>query len=252
MITTLDGKQREQLIDALLTAFPKHQDLEMFIDFELHEKVEHIARIGTLKETTYDIVQWVEKQSRTEELIQAARRRNPTNHALKQFISSIHFKNENTAITKTLTTLLNPPIEGKPEVFPASALLTSRQCSLTLRNASFYREELFLAPKDAARCGVTGESGYAILAIPSLNSGAPPRQYAVRLVSSAQIAPSTIQINSHFAEDIGLQQASSASWWITRAAKTVVLEEAVVELVVESENIERERKRLSKSRLDFL
>ena len=124
MITTLDGKQREQLIDALLTAFPKHQDLEMFIDFELHEKVEHIARIGTLKETTYDIVQWVEKQSRTEELIQAARRRNPTNHALKQFISSVHFKNESTAITKTLTTLLNPPIEGKPEVFPASALLT--------------------------------------------------------------------------------------------------------------------------------
>jgi Effector-associated domain 1/von Willebrand factor type A domain len=252
MITTLNGEQREQLIKALIAAFPDHGELELLVDYKLNENIQNIAKSGTLEQTALAVVRWVEKQSRLAELIQGAQERNPTNSLLKQFVSSVHFKPEDTAITRALTILTNPPIEGKSNMFPANALLTSQQCTLALRTtSSFYREELFLAPKEAARCGVTAESAFAIIAIPSLNPGAPPRQYAVRLVSDAQVASSTVQINHNFAEAIGLQQTNSASWWITRATRIVPLEEAVIELVVESENIERERNRLFKLRQDL-
>jgi hypothetical protein len=78
----LTGAQRQQLAEALLSAFT-HGSLERMLSFKLDVNLAAVAGSGNLTDVVFDLVTWSEAQGRTRELIVAARESNPGNPALR-------------------------------------------------------------------------------------------------------------------------------------------------------------------------
>ena len=79
----LDGTQRKQLRDALLSAFPKHEHLEMMVSDGMGEYLAAITGSSNLRYATYELICWAQAQGRLEELILAARKENSRNSKLQ-------------------------------------------------------------------------------------------------------------------------------------------------------------------------
>jgi hypothetical protein len=79
----LSGRQRKQLKDALVDAFPTKSLLEQILLFELDKNLEAIAGEGNLQEIIFKIIQTAEAEGWTEDLIHAARGANPGNLKLQ-------------------------------------------------------------------------------------------------------------------------------------------------------------------------
>jgi hypothetical protein len=84
----LTGRQREELYNALISAFPTQLDLQLLVAFGMDESLETIAR-GTIGELVYGLVVWAEGKGRVEELVRAAVHRNPGHAALGKFAASL-------------------------------------------------------------------------------------------------------------------------------------------------------------------
>jgi hypothetical protein len=79
----LSGRQRKQLKDALVDAFPTKSSLEQMLSFELDKNLEAIAGEGSLQEIIFKTIQTAEAEGWIEDLIRAARRANPKNSKLQ-------------------------------------------------------------------------------------------------------------------------------------------------------------------------
>jgi len=97
----INGTQQRQLRDALLSAFPTRQDLEMMVSYGLYENLSAIAGDGTLEYTIFKLVQWAVARGKFEQLVIAALKENSHN---PQLIS----------IAKQLGLSNNPPVTSAP------------------------------------------------------------------------------------------------------------------------------------------
>ncbi|MDJ0773467.1 MAG: effector-associated domain EAD1-containing protein [Mastigocoleus sp. MO_167.B18] len=79
----LSGSQRQQLQNALMDAFPKKSSLEQMLSFELDEKLNTIASEGNLNQIVFELIKEAEAQNWVEDLVIAARKKNPGNQHLK-------------------------------------------------------------------------------------------------------------------------------------------------------------------------
>jgi hypothetical protein len=79
----LTGRQRRQLTQALLSAFPKREDLAMMLSFGLNEKLSEVAGGETYSGVVFNLIEWAQSQGRLEELVTAARVENPGNPDLR-------------------------------------------------------------------------------------------------------------------------------------------------------------------------
>ena len=78
------GPKRKKLLDAILNAYPEKYQLEIFVDFELEEKLDAIAGGENYTEVVYKLMNWAQSQGRIEELIEKLREKNKDNIELLQ------------------------------------------------------------------------------------------------------------------------------------------------------------------------
>ena len=79
----LSGPQREQVVQALLDAFPGYADLKYMVAIQLSENIEMLAPVGSsLKNCVYELVVKMDAQDRVAELLAAALRENSRNPRL--------------------------------------------------------------------------------------------------------------------------------------------------------------------------
>ncbi|KYC43310.1 hypothetical protein WA1_14595 [Scytonema hofmannii PCC 7110] len=81
----LIGKQREQLKDALISAFPDKSKLEQMVDYQLHKSLNAIAGGNTLVDIVYNLIKTAESEGWVEKLIKDASDQNSGNKQLKEF-----------------------------------------------------------------------------------------------------------------------------------------------------------------------
>ncbi|MUH01352.1 hypothetical protein F7734_57430 [Scytonema sp. UIC 10036] len=82
---TLTGKQREQLKDALISAFPDKNKLEQMVSYKLDENLDAIAGGNNLVDIVYALIKTAESGGWVEKLIRGARELNRGNSKLLDF-----------------------------------------------------------------------------------------------------------------------------------------------------------------------
>ena len=85
----LSRRQKKELYEALLSAFPRGVGLELAVFLGLEENLEVIAGRGPLQDVVFRLVAWAESRDLLQELIDAAVEANPTNAALAAFVAAL-------------------------------------------------------------------------------------------------------------------------------------------------------------------
>lgn len=80
--------QTELLLDALLSAFPKHSDLRQMVRFQLGENLEAIADGENQTDRLFNLITWAESRGHLSELITSAANANPKNEKLRRWIET--------------------------------------------------------------------------------------------------------------------------------------------------------------------
>jgi len=93
-ILGLDGTQLREVREALLSAFPTHQDLEMMVFDQLNEHLSSLVRDGTLEHTVFELIQWAMAKGRLEELVIGAHKQNSQNPQLKGVAERLGLSND--------------------------------------------------------------------------------------------------------------------------------------------------------------
>src|SRR5947199_2978393 len=81
-IMDIDGRQQKQLCEALLSAFPARQDLEIMASYELNENLSNIAGTSNLQHTVFELIRWSMARGKLKELIIASLKQNSQNPQL--------------------------------------------------------------------------------------------------------------------------------------------------------------------------
>ena len=80
----LNGRQAEQLSNALLEAFPRRSNLEQMVYFGMDTNLDRIVGDESLTQQVHELIVWAQAQGRLAELVESARQANPDNPTLKQ------------------------------------------------------------------------------------------------------------------------------------------------------------------------
>jgi hypothetical protein len=86
---SLTGAQIAQLLDALLAAYPRRDDLRVMVRIELNENLDAIAGGDTLRGIAFSLIEWAQRTGRIDELIASARRGNPGNATLQAVAAAL-------------------------------------------------------------------------------------------------------------------------------------------------------------------
>jgi hypothetical protein len=112
----LTGRQFEALQQALLSAFPTHQELQQMLFYGMSVNLDTIAT-GNLNDVVFSLIKWANAQGRLEELLEAAVQRNSGNPELLAFVASM----PNTTVAPVITP---DPAGGRPQVGVATPTAT--------------------------------------------------------------------------------------------------------------------------------
>ncbi|MGK7875597.1 MAG: effector-associated domain EAD1-containing protein [Xenococcaceae cyanobacterium] len=83
--SNLAGKQRKQLREALISAFPGKGELEIMLSEELDIDLDEIAKGDNYQQVVFNLIKYIEAQGEIQELLRAAKAANSNNPKLKQF-----------------------------------------------------------------------------------------------------------------------------------------------------------------------
>ena len=84
-MTRLSGEQIHDLTEALLGAYPTHNDLRMLARIQLDESLEAIADGANQRVVVFNLITWAARSGRVDELVRSAVKRVPGNPALQGF-----------------------------------------------------------------------------------------------------------------------------------------------------------------------
>jgi hypothetical protein len=79
---SIDGSQHKQLCEALLSAFPTYQDLEMMVFDQLGVRLHSITGGGNLQYTAFELIRWATSSGNLDKLVAGAIRQNGRNPQL--------------------------------------------------------------------------------------------------------------------------------------------------------------------------
>lgn len=79
----LSGAQLQQILNALISAYPTVGALDRMVSFGLDENLQAIAGNGSLNDVVFDLIRWAQAQGRLEELVREASEQNPGNPELQ-------------------------------------------------------------------------------------------------------------------------------------------------------------------------
>lgn len=86
----LDGQKIEAIQNALISAF-NLSELKQMVRFGLDVDLDDISLAGNLKDVTFQLIEWAERQGKLDLLIQEAYKANPHNPELKALYHEHHF-----------------------------------------------------------------------------------------------------------------------------------------------------------------
>lgn len=84
----LSGGQYEELLEALLSAFPDRPKLEQMLRLKLDKNLSEICGDGNLRDVIFDLIKDAEAGGWTRRLLDAAIEKQPENPELKSFSES--------------------------------------------------------------------------------------------------------------------------------------------------------------------
>ena len=90
MTIELTSAQRQQLFEAVVGAYPSKASLAQAVYYEFGTNPNVISSGDSLQAFAQDIVSWAEVNGRTEELVKAVRRANPSNEPLLKFEKTLY------------------------------------------------------------------------------------------------------------------------------------------------------------------
>ena len=85
-MTQLSGKQIEDLVDALIHAYPSEADLAMMVRIELNKTLATVAAGSNLRVLIFNLITWAERSGRVNELVAGAVRRTPGNSMMQEYV----------------------------------------------------------------------------------------------------------------------------------------------------------------------
>ncbi len=111
----LSGRQRKQLKDALVDAFPTKSSLEQMLSFELDKNLEAIAGEGSLEKIVFNLIKRAEAEAWVERLILAACQSNPGNPKLQAISKSKNEFSSRNHVQQILLKQVRTEIESRLE-----------------------------------------------------------------------------------------------------------------------------------------
>jgi len=85
----LTNEQRQQLIEAMRSAFPSVTDLEILVDFRLDANLSALSAYTNYTEVAFNLITWAEEHKRLSELLTVAVKQNSTNRKLRDFCKQV-------------------------------------------------------------------------------------------------------------------------------------------------------------------
>lgn len=235
----LSGRQRAQIVTALIDAFPIYDDLRFMAFMRLGENLETIVSSKNVRDCSLELVVRMDARGKIQELIRAALDENDTNPLLVD--CGVDF-----GVLTARESVTLPPLpkdlEGVVPLAP-DALFTSRDVEVITLPSAYYREECLIAIADARRWGIA-DTSYAILSLQTLSVGKPVQQVPMHLRAVEYVRSGSLRINQQFGESIGLLSHSKRSWSVCKARDIVPLEKIVFELRVERAKVDEEIREL--------
>jgi len=120
MTKELTSAQRQQLFELVVDAYPSKASLAQAVYYEFGTNATTmISSSDSLQTFAYDVVSWAEVNGRTEELVKAVRRANPSNEPLQKFEKTLY----GGVKSKNLTRSVQP---GPPQSSPPTPKLPAR------------------------------------------------------------------------------------------------------------------------------
>jgi hypothetical protein len=118
MSAELTSAQRQQLLEAVVGAYPSKASLAQAVYYEFRTNPDVISSGDTLQAFALDIVSWAEMHGRTEELVKAVRRANPSNEPLQKFEKTLYGGVQSKSLTRSVQPG-PPPSSPPPPKLPA-------------------------------------------------------------------------------------------------------------------------------------
>jgi len=84
----LSGAQLQQILSALISAYPTVGALDRMVSFGLDENLQAIAGNGNLNDVVFELIRWAQARGRLEELVREASEQNPGNPELQAVAGS--------------------------------------------------------------------------------------------------------------------------------------------------------------------
>ncbi len=100
-LINLTGRQKKELRDAMISAFPTYAELAMVVDYGLDIRLNQISTSLNLSITAYEIIQWAIAHRKLGKLIKEMYNENPENPLIRDFYKQID-KNINQYGEKTI------------------------------------------------------------------------------------------------------------------------------------------------------
>jgi hypothetical protein len=119
MSIELTSAQRQQLFEAVVGAYPTKASLAQAVYYEFGTNPNMISSGDTLQAFALDIVSWAEVNGRTEELVKAVRRANPSNEPLLKFEKTLYSGVQSKSPTRSVQ-------PGPPTSTPSTPKLPTR------------------------------------------------------------------------------------------------------------------------------
>jgi len=130
-------------------------------------------------------------------------------------------------------------------------LLTSDRFRLKPQPVPYFREEIFVSAPDARRAGLSDTGQFCVFSIQPLFPGPPEQEFAIHVTVDPSLEPGAVLVNQNFLDSTGFHPEDERFWAIKPAPAVVPVREAVIELVVEQGNIDREINNLQRERRDL-
>lgn len=130
-------------------------------------------------------------------------------------------------------------------------LFVSDRFRLKPQSMPHFREEAFISSLDTRRVALSEAGQFCIFAIQPLFPGPPEQEFAIRVAVNPALEPGAVLVNQNFLDSTGFHPDDERFWAIKPAPAVVRVREAVIELVIEQSNIDREINSLRRERRDL-
>ena len=85
----MQGSQRKELRDTLVRLFPTWDDFSLLVQDGLHENLNRITAPKPIDHVAFELIEWVGRMGRTDELIVAALKAMPHDDQLQTIANSL-------------------------------------------------------------------------------------------------------------------------------------------------------------------